>query len=288
MATIFDVEGLDIAWCPGCGNYSILNMIKQALTDLGISPTQLVVSSGIGQAPKTPQYYRTNMFNGLHGRALSVATAIKATNPELVVIAEGGDGDMYGEGGNHFTHTIRRNPNITHLVHNNQVYGLTKGQASPTSEPGFKTPVQVEGVINEPFNPMASAIALDAPFVARAFAGDVQQTKEIVKKALMFKGYALVDILQACVTYNRKNTFKWYKEHTYYLDESHNPLDRMAAFGKAIETEKMPLGILYLNPNRKVFEEHVPGYQKYKTPLPKRGDVDRDKIAALMMRKGRV
>jgi 2-oxoglutarate ferredoxin oxidoreductase subunit beta len=140
------------------------------------------------------------MFNGLHGRSLPAATAIKAINPELTVIAEGGDGDMYGEGGNHFLHTIRRNPDITHIVHNNMVYGLTKGQASPTRPVGFKTPVQVDGVVSEPVNPMAVAIAQNASFVARAFSGDVDKTKEIVKKAILHKGYALVDILQPCVT----------------------------------------------------------------------------------------
>src|SRR3989339_858463 len=137
----------EIAWCPGCGNLWILNALKDALVELEIAPKNLVIVSGIGQAGKTPHYLSCNLFNGLHGRALPPATGIKAINPELVVIAEGGDGDMYGEGGNHLTHVIRRNPNITCIVHNNMVYGLTKGQASPTSQCGFKTPVQVSGVI---------------------------------------------------------------------------------------------------------------------------------------------
>ena len=146
----------DIAWCPGCGNFKILESLKQALEESNIEQNKVVISSGIGQAPKTPQYMQLNYFNGLHGRALSVATAIKAANPELTVIAEGGDGDMYGEGGNHFIHNIRRNPNITHIVHNNMVYGLTKGQASPTSQHGFVTPTQPSGVILEPFNAQGS------------------------------------------------------------------------------------------------------------------------------------
>jgi 2-oxoglutarate/2-oxoacid ferredoxin oxidoreductase subunit beta len=287
-ATVYDIDNLDIAWCPGCGNYSILTMIKQALAELAIPPASLVVACGIGQAPKTPHYYRTNMFNGLHGRALPVATGIKATNPRLTVIAEGGDGDMYGEGGNHFIHTIRRNPNITHLVHDNQVYGLTKGQASPTSEIGFKTTVQTEGVINEPINPMAVAIALDAPFVARAFSGDVPQTKEIVKKAIQFHGYALVDILQPCVTYNKVNTFKWYKEHVYYLDESYTATDRTAAFATALQTDRLALGVLYTNPDRRTFEDGVPGYKDDRTPVAERGDFDRGKLAGLMSIRGRV
>jgi 2-oxoglutarate ferredoxin oxidoreductase subunit beta len=157
MATdVFDMGDIDIAWCPGCGNFPILKTLKEALTELGIDPTQLVMVSGIGQAAKMPHYLKANFFNGLHGRALPPATAIKAANPKLTVIAESGDGDMYGEGGNHFIHCIRRNPNITNIVHDNMVYGLTKGQASPTSRRGFKTPVQVAGVILEPFNPLAT------------------------------------------------------------------------------------------------------------------------------------
>ena len=158
---VFDMGNIDIAWCPGCGNFAILKALKETLPELQIAPTQMVLVSGIGQAAKMPHYFRTNFFNGLHGRALPPATAIKAANPHLTVIAESGDGDMYGEGGNHFIHCIRRNPDITNIVHNNMVYGLTKGQASPTSPIGFKTPVQVAGVYLEPFNPLAVAIALD-------------------------------------------------------------------------------------------------------------------------------
>jgi 2-oxoglutarate ferredoxin oxidoreductase subunit beta len=194
----FDMGNIDVAWCPGCGNYGILTVLKRALTELNITPENLVMVSGIGQAAKIPHYFRAHFFNGLHGRALPPATAIKAANPSMTVIAESGDGDMYGEGGNHFIHTIRRNPGITNVVHNNMVYGLTKGQASPTSQLGFKTPVQVAGVFLEPFNPIAVAIALDAGFVARAFIGDAEQTKEILKKAITHKGYALVDVSALC------------------------------------------------------------------------------------------
>ncbi|NCC50473.1 MAG: hypothetical protein EOM20_04575 [Spartobacteria bacterium] len=168
----FDTNVSDIAWCPGCGNFGILKIIKEVLTELSSTPQQTVLVSGIGQAAKIPQYINAHFFNGLHGRALPPATAIKASNPNLTVIAESGDGDMYGEGGNHFIHCIRRNPNITNIVHNNMVYGLTKGQASPTSERGFQTPVQVNGVMLEPINPIAVAISLDASFVARVFVGE--------------------------------------------------------------------------------------------------------------------
>ena len=264
---VFDMGEIDIAWCPGCGDYGILNVLKKALAELDIAPEKLVMVSGIGQAAKIPHYLKTNFFNGLHGRALPPATAIKVANPSMTVIAESGDGDMYGEGGNHFIHTIRRNPGITNIVHNNMVYGLTKGQASPTSQLGFKTPVQVAGVALEPFNPLAVAIALDAGFVARAFIGDAEKTKEILKKAITHKGYALVDIFQPCVTFNKINTWQWFKEHTYYLEDSHNPLDRSAAFKRALETDKLPLGIFYINPNKSTFEDNVGIYQQDNRPL---------------------
>jgi 2-oxoglutarate ferredoxin oxidoreductase subunit beta len=245
----------DIAWCPGCGDFSILKALKSALEELEIKPQELVICSGIGQAAKTPHYVDCNMFNGLHGRALPPATAIKMVNPKLTVIAISGDGDMYGEGGNHFIHTIRRNPDITNIVNNNMVYGLTKGQASPTSQKSFITPVQTQGVSSEPFNPIATAIAQDASFVARAFCGDIEQTKEIFKKAILHKGYSLVDVLQPCVNFNKINTFKWFKDNTYYLDEAHNPLDKIKAFEKSVETGKLPLGIFYINENKTVFEK---------------------------------
>ena len=268
-AKTFDIGNVDIAWCPGCGNFPILKILKQVLAELEIEPENLVLISGIGQAAKIPHYFKTNVFNGLHGRALPPATAIKAANPALTVIAESGDGDMYGEGGNHFIHTIRRNPNITNIVHNNMVYGLTKGQASPTSQKGFKTPVQVNGVFLEPFNPLAVAIALDAGFVARAFAADADQTKQILKKAIMHKVYALVDIFQSCVSFNKINTYQWFKENTYYL-EDFDSSDRQQAFEKATETDKLPLGIFYINLSKKTFEENIGTYQENQKPLYQR------------------
>ncbi|MHC4325522.1 MAG: thiamine pyrophosphate-dependent enzyme [Planctomycetota bacterium] len=274
------MNDIDIAWCPGCGNFPILKTLKRALTGLQIKPADIVLVSGIGQAAKIPHYFRSNVFNGLHGRALPAATAIKAANPALTVIAESGDGDMYGEGGNHFIHTIRRNPNITNIVHNNMVYGLTKGQASPTSQKGFVTPVQVRGVFLEPFNPLAVAIALDASFVARAFAGDIEQTTDILKKAIEHNGYALVDIFQPCVTFNRLNTIQWFKEHTYYL-EGHDPSDRQKAFEKATETEKLPLGVFYENPAKRAFEENVGIYEEKQTPLYER-DLDKKELSDLI------
>jgi 2-oxoglutarate ferredoxin oxidoreductase subunit beta len=280
----FNINSIDIAWCPGCGNYLILKIIKKTLAELDISPNELVLVSGIGQAAKIPQYFKTNYFNGLHGRALPPATAIKLSNPNLTVIAESGDGDMYGEGGNHFIHAIRRNPDITNIIHNNMVYGLTKGQASPTSEIGFKTPLQINGVVLEPFNPISTAIALDASFVARAFSGDIKETKKILKKAIKHKGFSIIDILQSCVSFNKINTYDWFKENTYYLDNKYDSSDRIEAFKKSIENKKLPLGIFYINKKRKSFEQTFKIYQDKKIPLFK-NELKIDSLSKLIKSK---
>lgn len=255
MNTRFDRVVEDNAWCPGCGNFSILSHLKEALDEMGFDPLQSVVVSGIGQAAKTPQYLRVNMFNGLHGRALPVAQGVKVSNPSLTVIAEGGDGDMYGEGGNHFMSAIRRNSDIINIVHNNMVYGLTKGQASPTSQRGFKTPVQTEGVHVEPFNPIATAISLDASLVIRTFSGNKEHCKAMLKIAIKHKGYVLIDIFQPCVTFNKINTFKWFKENVYLLPSEYDPTDKVKAFEKSLESHPFPLGVIYKSPQKVVLED---------------------------------
>jgi 2-oxoglutarate ferredoxin oxidoreductase subunit beta len=268
--SIYDMGGIDVAWCPGCGNFPILASLKQALAELEIRPKDLVIVSGIGQAAKLPHYLRTNVFNGLHGRSLPVATAIKAANSSLAVIAESGDGCMYGEGGNHFIHGIRRNPDLTHIVHNNMVYGLTKGQASPTSQRGFVTPIQVKGVSLHPLNPLAVAIALGASFVARAFSGDGAHTTEMIKRALQHRGYALVDILQPCVSFNKVNTFAWFEEHTYKIDDTYDPSDQAGALKVVTEPDRFALGVLYACEGRSTFEDGLPPYRVDSTPLFRR------------------
>lgn len=283
--SVFDGGDEDIAWCPGCGNFSILNTLKAVLEELDKSPQMTVIASGIGQAAKIPQYMNANMFNGLHGRSLPVATGIKSSNPELTVICESGDGDMYGEGGNHFIHAIRRNPDITNIVHDNMVYGLTKGQASPTSQMGFKTLVQKDGVFEEPFNPLAVALALDAGFVARAYCGHMEKTKEILKKAIEYEGYALVDVLQPCVTFNKVNTYQWFEENTYYLGEDHDTGDRVNAFEKATAEGKLGLGVFYVNSDKTPFWKNQTGYARVKTPLYKR-EVDKQKLSKLIEKVG--
>lgn len=252
--TPFDYHG-EISWCPGCGDYKILECLKAALTELGLDPTGVAVVSGIGQAAKMPHYLTAHFFNGLHGRALPAATGVRAANPNLTVIAVGGDGDMYGEGGNHFIHTARRNPNIAHIVCNNMIYGLTKGQASPTSPLGMRTATQPEGVNSVPLNPLALALACGASFVARGFAGAPDLTKEIIKKAILHKGYALVDIFQPCVSFNKLNTWQWFAANTVELDRNRDASDLAEANRLAFQSEPWPLGVLYEGPGRPTFKE---------------------------------
>ena len=223
-----------------------MSALKAALVELDKQPHEVLVVSGIGQAAKLPQYISTNGFCGLHGRALPAAAAAKIANKNLTVIVHSGDGDSYGEGGNHLIHNIRRNVDITHCVHNNQVYGLTKGQASPTSDLGYITDVQPNGSNNTPLNPMLLAIALGCGFVARAFSGDPEHLKTMMVEGIRHKGYALIDILQPCVSFNKVNTYQWYKDRVYKLGTDYNPENKLLAMEKAMEWGgEIPIGILY-------------------------------------------
>jgi 2-oxoglutarate ferredoxin oxidoreductase subunit beta len=255
-----DYAGITPAWCPGCGNFGILRAVNQALVELDIEPQRVLMVSGIGQAGKLPHYTRCNVLNVLHGRALPAATGAKIANPELVVIAVGGDGDGYGEGGNHFIYAMRRNNDITCLVHNNQVYGLTKGQASPTSDQGFVTRTTPEGA-GRPINPLALAVAAGASFVGRGFAGDVEHLAGLIKDGITHQGFALIDILQPCVSFNHKNTYDWYRERVYKLDQDadYDPGNRLAAFEKAQKWDgQIPIGIIY-RIEIPTFEAQLPG-----------------------------
>jgi 2-oxoglutarate ferredoxin oxidoreductase subunit beta len=258
MPTLDDYKGQTPSWCPGCGNFSILKTFKDAMVELGIEPHRCTVVSGIGQAAKLPHYTKCNTFNGLHGRSLPVATGIRLANHEMLVIAVSGDGDCYGEGGNHLMAAMRRNINVKYFVHNNQIYGLTKGQPSPTTGEGTVTKNTPFGVISEQFNPMALAVALDCGFAARGYAADIDHLKGLMKEAINHKGFALLDILQPCVTFNKVNTYEWYKQRVYHIEQDYNPEDRRAAFAKALEWgDRIPLGVIYRN-HRPTFEERVP------------------------------
>ncbi|MCR3921504.1 MAG: 2-oxoacid:ferredoxin oxidoreductase subunit beta [Firmicutes bacterium] len=256
----------ETAWCPGCGNFAIRDAVAAALAELDFAPHQVLMCSGIGQAAKMPHYLRVNGFNGLHGRALPPALGARIANSSLKVIVESGDGDTYGEGGNHFIHTIRRNPDIAHFVHNNQVYGLTKGQASPTSDEGMKTNVQTFGVTLPPFNPLATALVMGAGFIARCYSGEKEHLKETIKKALLFPGYALVDILQPCPSFNKLNTYAWYKERVYH-PASIDTDNWQAAMALSQEWgQKIPLGIFY-QVEHPTFISHFPALAAQESPL---------------------
>jgi 2-oxoglutarate ferredoxin oxidoreductase subunit beta len=248
----------DLAWCPGCGDFALLRTLDKVLNGMQMDRRRLVLVSGIGQAAKLPHYTRANVFNGLHGRALPAAVGIKLANHDLEVVVTSGDGDMYGEGGNHLLQNLRRNVGVKAFVHNNQVYGLTKGQASPTSDLGFVTPVQPEGVATPPFNPLAIAVAEDCSFVARSFAGDPKHLEEMMRAALEHQGgFALLDILQPCVTFNKVNTYQWYRARVRPVPPSHDPSDRAAAFALALQWgDAIPIGLIYRSP-RPSFESQL-------------------------------
>ena len=263
MVTVKDYgNSIPIAWCPGCGNFAILEALRKALVNIGLAPQQVLFVSGIGQAPKLPHYTHGNVLNGLHGRSLPAATGGKLANHELVVIGIDGDGGAYGEGVGHLLATMRRNINMTYMVHNNQVYGLTKGQASPTSDLGFVTKTTPLGA-TQPLNPLAVALASDVSFLARGFAGDIEHLSGLLRMGIEHHGFALIDILQPCVSFNHRNTFQWYRERVYKLeDESYDPSDKMAALTKAQERgNRIPIGLIYRS-ERTVYEDQFPALKK--------------------------
>ena len=258
MVDLKDYGSYETAWCPGCGNFAILKALKSALAGMDLHPHEVLIVSGIGQAAKTPQYLNVNMFNGLHGRSLPVATGARIANTDLTVIAESGDGCNYGEGGNHFLAALRRNVNMTLLVHNNQIYGLTKGQASPTSAEGTVTKAQPLGVSSQAFNPILTAVATRANLVARSFAGEPDHVAQMIQQAVRHPGFSIVDVLQPCVSFNRVNTFDWYRRRCYHLPDDYDPSDWQAAMEKADEwNDRIPIGVIYKG-DRKTFEEHSP------------------------------
>jgi 2-oxoglutarate ferredoxin oxidoreductase subunit beta len=258
MVDIKDYGTYETAWCPGCGNFAILAEIKKGLVAAGLAPRDVAFVSGIGQAAKAPHYLNANVFNGLHGRALPVATGLKIANPALTVVVESGDGCNYGEGGNHFLAAIRRNIDVTLIVHNNQVYGLTKGQASPTSDEGFETKAQPHGAPSTPFNPVAVAVAMRAGFVARSFSGMEGHLAGLVEQAIAHKGFSLVDVLQPCVSFNKVNNFAWYKKRCRDLPADYDPTDWRTAMETAEAWgERIPVGVIFKN-ERKSFADHFP------------------------------
>jgi 2-oxoglutarate ferredoxin oxidoreductase subunit beta len=253
-------DGIESAWCPGCGNFPMLKAFKQALADLAIRPEEILLVSGIGQSGKFPHYLKCHTFNGIHGRTLPVATGARLANPQLKVVAVAGDGDCYGEGGNHLLATLRRNPDLTLVVHNNQVYGLTKGQASPTSDQGFKTVLQPAGVPYPPLHALALAVAQDGSWVARGFAGDLEHLTGLYKQALTHQGFSLLEVLQPCVSFNKVNTYEWYRQRVYRVEAEpgYDPENELWAYQKAKEWgDHIPIGVIYRKP-RPILEEAHP------------------------------
>jgi 2-oxoglutarate ferredoxin oxidoreductase subunit beta len=232
-------------WCPGCGDYGVLAALKSALAELGKNPKDVAFVSGIGCSGKITGYLHSYAFHGVHGRALPVATAVKLANRELTVIAAGGDGDGYAIGAGHFIHAVRRNPDMTYIVMDNQTYGLTKGQSSPTSQTGYVTGTSPNGHPEAPINGLAVALSAGATFLARGFSAHPKLLVDLLKQAIGHRGFSIVEVESPCVTYNKLNTYAWFKENVYYVDDSHDATDKVAAFKLLISEGKMPLGVFY-------------------------------------------
>jgi len=246
-------------WCPGCGNFSIWLSLKKALNHLGLPPHKVLIVYGIGCSGNMSNTINAYGWHSLHGRAVPTGIGAKLANKDLTVIIAGGDGDGYGEGLSHFIHAIRGNVNVTYLVHNNSVYGLTTGQAAPTASKGYKAKSTPEGIIEEPINPMALALASEATFVARGFSGKADQLVDLMVKGIQHPGFALVDIFQPCVTFNKINTFSYYYERIYSLqdDATYKVNDRQMALAKAFERDKHPIGLFYQNTKRPSYDHEL-------------------------------
>jgi len=245
-----DVEN---QWCPGCPNYGILTALMRALHSLELAPHEICLVSGIGQAAKLPHYLRANVFNGLHGRAIPAAIGIHVANPTLTTIVTSGDGDLYGEGGNHLLHAFRRNPDITVVVHNNQIYALTKGQAAPTTPRGERTRLQFDGVEVDPTRMLATAIVHDCSFVARGFAAEIDELSGILRRAIEHRGLSLVEVIQPCITWGNHSVDE-YRERIEPAPANHDSTDRHRAIDFALRApERLVTGVLYETPARPTF-----------------------------------
>lgn len=234
-------------WCPGCGDFGIWMSLKEALAKLGIGPDDGLLVYGIGCHGNMYDWMNIYGCAGLHGRTLPIAQGAKLANHSLPVIVVSGDGDCLGEGGNHFLHAAKRNPDLTVIIHDNQVYGLTTGQASPTAKPGFKTKSTPEGVVDEPVNPLALGLTSGATFVGRGFAGDIPGLTQLIVQAVTHKGFSVLDVLQPCVTFDKVHTYGWYRERLYKLEQDgYVPDNKLHAIEKAMEWgDRIPVGILY-------------------------------------------
>lgn len=260
-------------WCPGCGNFGIWNALKGALADLEIPHHQIAMVSGIGCSGKMNNYVKTFNLHALHGRTLPVATGIKFANHELTVLANGGDGDGYGMGMGHFIHTMRRNINMTYIVHENRVYGLTTGQAAPTIEQGKKTKSTPFGALETQVNPITTALTGGATFIGQGYSGDLEMTRKVIAEAIRHKGFSLVNILQPCVTFGRWYGFEYFDERVYHLADDYDSADFGKAYAVATEENRLPLGVIYKT-ERPTYEDGLP--QLAGEGLAKKKDIKRD------------
>src|SRR5919109_1123538 len=259
--TVKDFKGkADPDWCPGCGDFGVLNALKTAIAELGLQPHEVLTISGIGCSSNLPGYINTYGMHTLHGRALAVATGAQLGNHELKVVVTGGDGDGFGIGGNHFLHSMRRNVDLTYIVMDNQIYGLTTGQVSPTSRKGMKTKSTPHGSVEDPVNPIPMAIVCGATYVARGFSGQQKHLVALIKGAIEHRGFAFVDVFSPCVTYNKDNTHEFFKQRTRSLEEmGHDPGDRQAAIQRGSEWgETIPIGLFYRRTDVPALDELEP------------------------------
>ncbi|MFC1888504.1 thiamine pyrophosphate-dependent enzyme [Thermodesulfobacteriota bacterium] len=270
-------------WCPGCGNFDTLASLKSALQGLEIRPEDFILVAGIGQASKAGFSLRCNLFDGLHGRALPAALGIKMANHEARVIVVSGDGCIYAEGGNHLIHNMRRNLDITLLAVNNRVYGLTKGQASPTSPIDFKTKLQREGTGSAPLNPILLALVSGATFVARTFSGSKEEQTEMIRQGILHRGFSLIDIMSPCISFNKVHTFGWYKERIEPIDPEHDVTNLESAMRFAMNgDDRIPTGVIFRT-DRPVFGEHMAALRD--GPIVGRDlDESPDRVKALIRR----
>lgn len=281
MVNVIDLGNKNtIQWCPGCGDFGILMAIKQAIANLNLNPKDVVVVSGIGCSGKLPHYIKTYGLESIHGRAVAAATGVQLSNPNLTVIAVGGDGDGYGIGLNHFLQAVRRNVKITYIVHNNAVYGLTKGQTAPTAQKGTKTPSTPHGSIEPPLNPLALALAANGTFVARGFAGNLKHLTNLIMEGIKHHGFAFIDVLQPCVSYNPWQTFDYYRQRVYELESTdYNPEDFIVASKKVWEWEpKIPIGLFYKT-QRATYSDELPQDKDIPVALQ---DIENINIAPLL------
>jgi 2-oxoglutarate/2-oxoacid ferredoxin oxidoreductase subunit beta len=233
-------------WCPGCGNFSMWTAFKNTAAEMKLDPEQTLIVYGVGCSGNGSNFLKSYAFHGLHGRALPVATGARLANKQLKIIVMGGDGDMYGIGISHLINAMRRNLDMTVIVHNNQIYALTTGQTSPTTAKGTQTKSTPFGAIEQPINPITLALSSESSFVARTFAGDIPYTRNIYRQAIEHKGFSFVDVFQPCVTFNKINTYSWFRERTYSLEEEgHDPSDKFAAYKRASDPERLAIGLFY-------------------------------------------